>query len=253
MNVDYGNTVHISTIDWHGKVSITLFFATCPFSCPYCQNYEILSSYNTIDVAELKNSIDKSKPFVNSVVFSGGEPLMQLDALKELALYSKEIGLTIGIQSCGYYLKNTEKIIEEGLVNKFFIDIKAPPTDIRTFGKVIGISDEAHLKKIIFNLREIINLIIDNGIELELRTTIVPSFFGSVKKITEIAKWIAFNFNKDVPFVIQQGIPKHAFNKSMRNGEPFSRNEIFAFSMHARKYLTNVGIRTKEFGNEIVE
>ena len=33
-----GGFVDMSTIDWHGNVSLVVFFAGCNFRCPYCQN-----------------------------------------------------------------------------------------------------------------------------------------------------------------------------------------------------------------------
>ncbi|MDR0950869.1 MAG: 4Fe-4S cluster-binding domain-containing protein, partial [Candidatus Ancillula sp.] len=72
----------MSTVDWPGEVVTTIFLQGCPFRCNYCHNFEILDpsikgEVNWVDVLEhLRNRIG----FLDGIVFSGGEPLMQANS-----------------------------------------------------------------------------------------------------------------------------------------------------------------------------
>jgi len=62
---------------------------------------------------------------VSGVVFSGGEPTMQKEALLSLARSSKEMGLVVGIQTNGVFTDTLEALIGEGIVDRVALDIKA--------------------------------------------------------------------------------------------------------------------------------
>lgn len=86
----------------------------------------MLVESNIVDVSVLEAAIKKSKPFVSSMVLSGGEPLMQKKACMHLARFAKDNGLLVGIHTCGFYPEVIAEMIDEGLADKFFIDVKAP-------------------------------------------------------------------------------------------------------------------------------
>ncbi len=96
MRVNFGGVVPISTVDWYGRSAMVIFFNSCPFSCPYCQNFKLLNKVNFIDIEEVEKKILESNSFVSSIVFSGGEPTMQFDALEHLAKFTKYLGLLVG-------------------------------------------------------------------------------------------------------------------------------------------------------------
>jgi len=62
---------------------------------------------------------------VSGVVFSGGEPTLQKEALLSLARRSKEMGLVVGIQTNGVFPGTLEALIDEGIVDRVALDIKA--------------------------------------------------------------------------------------------------------------------------------
>jgi pyruvate formate lyase activating enzyme len=257
VKLNYGGAVPISTVDWHGKVSITLFLGGCPLRCPYCQNYRILSEPNIVDVAEVEKEIKKAKPFVSSIVFSGGEPLMQASAIKHLAMFAKENGLLVGIQTNGFYPEHVAELIKMGLVDKYFVDVKAPPDDPAMYAKVVGSGEYdaviAGPEEIVERVTETVDIIAKSGTELEIRTTVIPGLIGSPDEISGIATWISKHLKgKDVAYVIQQGLPEHAMRESLREIPPFDRYEMLKLAMHAHEFWDNVWIRTKELGNERV-
>ncbi len=261
MKINYGSSVPISTIDWHGRVSVVFFLRGCPFRCPYCQNYELLVESNIVDVSVLEAAIKKSKPFVSSMVLSGGEPLMQKKACMHLARFAKDNGLLVGIHTCGYYPKMIAEMINEGLADKFFIDVKAPLDDPGMYGKAIGCCStqsagectKVNPGEAVKNVSESILNVLHRHVELELRTTAIRDFIGNADDISKIAASI-FNLtgNRNISYVIQQGIPEHAMLESMRDTRPYSRDEMLELAAAAHEFLDDVWVRTKEKGNEKV-
>lgn len=258
MKVNYGSRVPISTVDWHGKVSIVFFLRGCPYSCPYCHNYALLSDSNMADASLLEAEMKKSRPFVSSVVFSGGEPLMQKDAVMHLAGFAKKIGLLVGIHTNGYYPHVMAELIEKGLADKFFIDVKAPLDDAVMYAKAIGCRDypDLHIDPAVVTekVSESINLALDKGAELELRTTVIRDFMGSSDDVLNIARSIyEITGRWDVVYVLQQGFADKAMLESIRDTKPLSRDELLELAYIAHEFLDNIYVRTKEKGNEKVK
>jgi pyruvate formate lyase activating enzyme len=62
---------------------------------------------------------------ISGVVFSGGEPTAQKEALLTLARAAKGMGLAVGVQTNGVYPGTLEALIRERLVDRVALDIKA--------------------------------------------------------------------------------------------------------------------------------
>ncbi|WP_235283111.1 anaerobic ribonucleoside-triphosphate reductase activating protein [Methanosarcina sp. 2.H.A.1B.4] len=260
MKVNYAGTVSISTCDWIGKAAVTIFFRGCPLRCPYCQNHPYLEGPGLVELDFVKEQIKTSKPFVSAVVFSGGEPLMQ-DAVVPLAEFAKNLGLAVGIHTNGCYPERAAELVERKLVDKFFIDVKAPLDDPELYGKVTGWKayngESSNVKKTPEEITSAIAKTIEtadaSGLELELRTTAIRGFIGNEKEISQIAAWISEHIkNREVTYVLQQGIPEHSLQKDLRKNRVLEREELLELGKIAKGFLENVRIRTKEEGEEII-
>jgi pyruvate formate lyase activating enzyme len=125
MDVNFGGFVPISTVDWRGKAVCTVFLRGCPVRCTYCHNASILSGKDMRLVEEVIEMIRSSRLIISGVVFSGGEPTMQGEALIALAGAVKKMGLPVGIQTNGVYPDTLETLIERNLADRIALDIKA--------------------------------------------------------------------------------------------------------------------------------
>ena len=97
------------------------------------------------------------------VTFSGGEPMVQFEFLKELMKQSKENGLHVCLETCGY--APTEKYLEiSKYVDLFLYDYKM--TDEKTHIQYTGVSNQLILE----NLKALN----DTGDQIVLRCIIVP-------------------------------------------------------------------------------
>ncbi|WP_440946354.1 anaerobic ribonucleoside-triphosphate reductase activating protein [Methanosarcina sp. T3] len=260
MKINYAGTVPLSTLDWTGKAAVTIFFRGCPLRCPYCQNHPYLEGAGLVELDFVKEQIKISKPFVSAVVFSGGEPLMQ-GAVIPLAEFAKSLGLAVGIHTNGCYPERAAELAERKLVDKFFIDIKAPLDDPELYGKVAGWKEYKGAsivvnktpEEIIAAVAKTIETADTSGLELELRTTVIRDFVGNEKEISSIAAWISEHVkNREVTYVLQQGIPEHSLEEGLRKNRVLEREELLELGKIAKGFLEKVRIRTKEEGEEIV-
>ncbi len=256
MRVNYAGTVPLSTLDWGGKAAVTIFFRGCPLRCSYCQNHQYLDESRLVGLDFVREQIKKSKPFVSAVVFSGGEPLMQ-EAIVPLAEFARELGLLVGIHTNGCYPEMVSELVKRKLVDKFFIDIKASPDNSEFYGKVTGCGEYEAVKKtpeqITASVIETLEIVDSCGLELELRTTLIRDFIGSLQEIASIAAWISKHIkNREVTYVLQQGIPEYSLQENLRKLPILERKELYELGRTAKSFVENVRIRTKEHGEEVI-
>ena len=93
--------VRISGVKKHSSVNgpgvrYVLFFQGCPHNCPGCQNPETHDPMGGTerDTADVIREILQTK-YLDGLTFSGGDPLMQPQAVIEIATAVKEAGLNI--------------------------------------------------------------------------------------------------------------------------------------------------------------
>lgn len=255
IQMNFGGFIPLSTIDWRGRSVCTVFFRGCPIRCSYCQNEGILTGEDYRDVEEIKGMIKSSSPFISGVVFSGGEPTKQREALVELARYSKGINLDVGIQTNGLFPDTLGQLIEERLVDKVALDFKS---------RFEGYSGEHETSVFNFenyekNARKSLN-ICKNAYAKNILTefeVVLTIFYENEEYIEEISRLIGM-----IPLVLQQGEHKILRLTSMpldmteseyrekkrhlqEHFHPLTLNEIKRI---ADKLGRKVRIRTREVG-----
>lgn len=95
-------------------VRFVIYFQGCLFRCEGCINpstHDPNRGY-LINIESLMERINRKGNAIEGVTITGGEPFLQSNALKELVLRIKKLGLSI-IISTGYELKE----LQEGVVN----------------------------------------------------------------------------------------------------------------------------------------
>ncbi len=86
-----------SIVDGEGIRSV-IWFQGCSHNCPGCHNPET-HDFNAgviVSLDEMKTQIDELE-FQAGVTFSGGDPMMQVEALAELAAYVHEKGMNVWV------------------------------------------------------------------------------------------------------------------------------------------------------------
>ena len=233
--VNFGGVIPISTVDWYGKAVSVVFFRRCPMKCTYCQNHVLLDGDDRRDLGEVKELISKSSKFLDGVVFTGGEPFGQYEALKQLAGFTKGLSLLVGVETNGFFPDRIKNLLGEGLVDKIFLDIKAPLTEPGLYEKISRTSN------VVDKVKESLHAC-NGDVDLELRTTVFRGLIGAgeVEKIAEDIATI------DCEYVIQQGISDKAWDETLRDIEEYDRDELLNIGKSAIKHLKKVKIRSKE-------
>ncbi|MDR3073076.1 MAG: radical SAM protein [Clostridiales Family XIII bacterium] len=109
-NIRVAGIVNDSIVDGPG-LRLTVFLQGCDKNCAGCHNPETRAFtggvlYTPSDIFE---RIEKN-PLLSGVTFSGGEPLLQAEALLPLAKRIKDFGLTLAIYTGDVF----EDILEKG-------------------------------------------------------------------------------------------------------------------------------------------
>ncbi len=151
-----GGITDMSTIDWYGNVSMVVFWAGCNIRCPYCHNSTLtpLDSGTEVGLDLLDERLRQSMnpvPSLDAVVFTGGEPVLQTDAVIEAAKLVKSYGLKLMLDTNGTLLGDVERILRTGLVDRVALDIKTPlnPIDLGSLSKVPGTRLEGTLANLL--------------------------------------------------------------------------------------------------------
>jgi len=242
------NIIPLSTVDWYGRAVTVVFLMGCPFRCPYCQNHTLLEmrklTAEPADVGAIESEIKKNSLLISGVVFTGGEAFHQFDALRHLAEFTHKQGLLVGVETNGYYTERIRQMIDAHLVDMICMDVKAP-LNRDAYLHICGIDAADHVAD---SLR-LCDLCKESKIDFEVRTTVFPDLIGSPQEIRSIAAQVR-ELAGDVQYILQQGIPEHAWKKL--SPRSFTRDELMALARNAKPALSDVRIRTKEFGEERV-
>ena len=216
----------ISSVEFHGNMSLVIFMSKCPLACRYCHNVELLEDNTQKTFEEVKSEIDNSADFIDAVVISGGEPLMQLDALIELFTYIKSIGLKTKLDTSGIYPGKIEKLLELELLDFVSLDVKAP---FEKYRKVTGLSA-------------------DENVRLEVRTTYVPTLHTK-KDIHNLV----LDVEGDI-YTIQQFRNKNVLDPALEEVEVPNPHDLTKLARDIKPLFDGiVKVKSVEFGEQIIE
>lgn len=95
----------LAAVDGEG-VRCAVFLAGCPLRCAYCHNPDTwsLGTGNEMDGETLVKKIARFKPYFGQdggVTFSGGEPLLQAEFIKETSKLLEPLGINYVIDTSG--------------------------------------------------------------------------------------------------------------------------------------------------------
>ena len=229
----------ISSIEFHGNMSLVIFMSKCPLACRYCHNVELLEDDTEKTFEEIKSEIDNACDFIDAVVLSGGEPLMQLDALIELLTYIKGIGLKTKLDTSGIYPDKIEKLLDLELLDFVSLDVKAP---FEKYRKVTGANVGSQVKKSMKLLNS------DDNVHLEVRTTYVPTLHTK-KDIHNLVN----DVEGDI-YTIQQFRNKNVLDPALEKVEVPNPHDLRKLAEQIKPLFDGVvKVKTGEFGEQIIE
>ncbi len=249
MQLNYGGKVDISTIDWYGRAAIVIFFRGCQLRCGYCHNFSLLEEKALEDISTIRGYIKDAAALVGCVVFCGGEPTLQPEALEELSKTSKGLGLDVGLNTNGLRPDVVESLKEKGLLDFISVDAKAAIESPEAYGRVCmpTVSPEKQRElgeewcKLV---RESLKLM-DGSLEAEVRTTVFPDLH-SLDDVESIAKWLKDN-HIVAKYVLQEGMP---IPNRFPHPSP-TKEQLDAYVERALAHLDEVRLRTSREGEQV--
>lgn len=119
------------------------------------------------------------KPFVDALVLSGGEPLLQPEASRRLFRLAKSLHLSTGLETSGCFPDRLDVILATGLVDRVFLDIKADLQD-PDYEMSVGRENIGTL------VRQSLEVGLKSAVALEVRSTVFPEM-PSLSQLERIA------------------------------------------------------------------
>lgn len=221
-----------SLVDFPGKVCATLFLGGCNFRCPFCHNTDLVlkpESVPTMPHSEVLGFLEGRRNWLDGVCITGGEPTVHA-ALPELVVEIKALGLAVKVDTNGTSPEMLKLLVDKKLVDYVAMDIKSDP---ERYNKAAGVDVDMPA------LQKSIDLLMQNAVRYEFRTTAVPGFFDE-KAAGEIGKWLKGaehyalqQFKSDVRLLDQK----------LQGVKPFSREKMGRFAELLGGCVKNVELR----------
>ena len=227
----------ISSVEFHGNMSLVIFMSKCPLACRYCHNVELLEDNTEKSFEEVKYEIDSSADFLDAIVISGGEPLVQTDAVIEILSYVRKIGLKTKLDTSGIYPDKLKKILDLNLLDYVSLDVK---TTFSKYKKITGAN-------VGFDVKKSMELINDAGVHLEIRTTFVPTLHTK-KDIMNLVDEI-----ESEVYTIQQFRNKNVLDPALEKVEVPNPHDLTKLAKMIKPYFNGiVKVKSGEFGEQII-
>ena len=171
----------LTLLDFPGKVACTVFLDGCNFRCPYCHNAELLdAAEEVLSIDGLLAFLGKRQGILDGVCITGGEPTIH-SGLADLIRSVRKLGFAVKLDTNGYRPHVLRELLAEGLLDYVAMDLKNGP---ETYAGTVCLAQADMVK-----IRESICLLLDSGVEFELRTTVVKPLH-SVETLTSMANWL---------------------------------------------------------------
>lgn len=225
--------VRSSLLDYPGHIAASLFCGGCNFRCPNCHNGHLVArpdDYPDIPLSEVLAFLEERTGLLDGVVISGGEPTLQAD-LVAFAARCHDLGFLVKLDTNGSRPGVIRAMIDAGAADFVAMDVKAPLTPSR-YALAAGCDVD------VARIRRSIDLLLENQVEYEFRTTVVPGVL-SENDIAEIAQTIAGARH----YYLQQFVPRDTLDPNMLERVPYPLDRLQAMAHLAKNWIGQVDVR----------
>jgi pyruvate formate lyase activating enzyme len=198
---------------------------------------ELLEDNTEKSFEDIKQEIDSSVDFLDAIVISGGEPLVQTDAVIEILKYVREIGLKTKLDTSGIYPDNLKRILDLDLLDYVSLDVK---TTFSKYRKITGAN-------VGFQVKKSMEMINEAGVHLEIRTTYVPTLHTK-KDIMNLVDEIEAEV-----YTIQQFRNKNVLDPALESVEVPNPHDLENLAREIKPYFDGtVKVKSGEFGERVI-
>jgi pyruvate formate lyase activating enzyme len=208
--------VPLSLSDYRGEPACVIFFSGCNYDCGYCHNWALREKKeeHLVEVERLKEEIRKNS-LITACKVSGGEPLLQPEALMEIGIFVKTLGLKFGIDTNGTFPKELARIIH--LLDLVSLDIKTALSEPE-YRKVSGV-DKVCVKAV----EESLQLVLSSKTYADLRMVVIPGWNDSDAVISSMvaslksAGYAEKASRGEASLTLMEFVPDHARLEALRD------------------------------------
>lgn len=221
----------LALVDFPGKMAATVFTGGCNLRCPFCHNALLVTTpaeqREHYEVREVLDFLSSRKGFLDGVVLSGGEPLIQ-DGIGEFAAAVKALGFAVKLDTNGCFPDRLRALLDSGNIDYVAMDVK---NSLPKYSLTVGIPgfDAACV-------RESAALLLEGRVDYEFRTTLVREFHTTAD-LLEIARWL----KGAKRYFLQNFVDSGGLIQSGLHG--FSPQEMRDFAASIRPFLAEVSLR----------
>jgi pyruvate formate lyase activating enzyme len=170
----------LSLCDYIGEPACVIFFSGCNLQCGYCQNWQLRerSEEHAIPVKRLVENI-RGNPLINACKVTGGEPLLQFDALRALGESVRALGLKFGIDTNGTLPNQLESLLP--CLDLVSLDVKTALNEAE-YRRMTG-SAEPCVKAV----KRSLEVLLHSNTYADIRMVVVPGLNDSEHIIKSVA------------------------------------------------------------------
>ncbi len=216
----FAGLIKQSLVDYPGKIAAVLFTRGCNLRCPYCHNFHLLSKKGHrddqgIDLEAVLEFLEERVGFLDGVVISGGEPTLN-EGLPRACQAIKKLGCLVKLDTNGTRTEVLAGLIAEQTIDYVAMDIKAP-LDYKAYLQACGrLSPQEFL-----NIRNSLHLLKQAPLEVEFRTTVVPTYHQAEDLVR-----IAAAIEGAALYSLQQFSPNQTLDPKLRGIKPYSAAQL---------------------------
>jgi pyruvate formate lyase activating enzyme len=215
-------------------------FSGCDYKCRYC-NTPHLVEFQTGEQRDLREVMKEiSESGASKVLFTGGEPLLQRQALLELLKHCKGQNMKTIIDTNASKPEAVESIIKSGLVDEFIIDVKAPlasfdkVTKAGTFFKPAAqLYEEFRTSLRILEKRQ-------SEIALSFRSVVAPGLLYKKEDFLELGKLLK---NFDAEWLLIPFQPAITLDQSLKGVAPPTRRFLETLAGFVKKEHPSLNVQ----------
>ena len=229
--------------EWPGKVSAVIWTAGCNFRCPFCQNRELVLTPEKLarfDQVKILADLKERRDWLDAVVVSGGEPTLQKD-LANFLQSCRKIGLLTMIETNASHPKILVALFQAKLLDRISIDIKG---DFDHYPKFTNSAINSTL------IQRSIKAALKAGVEMEFRTTVVPTLHTKTNLIKLAKQLKAMTIQqcnnvtmKQWNWFLQQFIPQNCLDPKFEKIKPYSEKQLQTILAAARRHFPSAKLR----------
>ncbi len=220
----------LTLLDFPGKTACTVFTPGCNLRCPFCHNADlVITQENTARFSEdeILSYLRKRKGLIDGICITGGEPMLMND-LPEFCKKIRDIGISIKLDTNGFFPAKLKRIVNERLCDYVAMDVK---NALKKYPLTVGIPDIDVTPFI-----ESIDFLKSSSIPHEFRTTVCKPLHNE-SDILDIASMIGINERYYLQSFVDSG---HLIGNGI---SAYSPSEMKDMLIKVKEFVPNADIR----------